>query len=74
MDLSRHKLVTVKKNRNNHGPFTTKVVGSAFVLLATRGHNILYSEWGEKILHRSVHRVDLLSCTVHNSARVIIVT
>ena len=24
----------------------------------TRGHDILYSDWGEKILHRSVHRID----------------
>ena len=58
-----------KKNGNNHGTFTTKVVRSMFVLLAMRGHDNLYSDWGEKILHRSVHRLDyLLSCT---SARVI---
>ena len=50
-----------------------KVVKSVFVLLATRGHDILYSDWGEKILRRSVHRVNLLSCTVHKSARVIFV-
>jgi len=37
--------VTVKKNGNNHGTFTTKVVRSVFVLLATRGHDILYSDW-----------------------------
>jgi len=28
-----------------------KVVKSVFVLLATRGHDILYSDWGEKVLH-----------------------
>jgi len=54
-----------KKNGNNHGTFTTKVVRSVFVLV-TRGHDILYSDWG-KILHRSVHRVDsyfrVLCCT-----------
>jgi len=47
-----------------------KVVKSVFVLLAMRGHDILYSECGEKILCRSVHRVELLLCTVHKSARV----
>ena len=30
----------------------------SFFSLATRGHDILHSDWGEKILHRSVHRVD----------------
>ena len=66
--------MTVKKNkkREHHGTFTTKVVRSVFVLLATRGHDILYSDWGEKILHRSVHRVDSYF-TAHNSARVIVV-
>ena len=54
------------------GHFTTKVVESVFVLLVTRGHDILYSDWGEKILPRSVYRVEL-SCTgtgttVHKSA------
>ena len=66
--------VTAKKSGNNHGTFTTKVVNckSVFVLLATGGHDILYSDWGKKILHRSVHCVEL-SCTVHKSARVIFV-
>jgi len=50
--------VTVKKNQEQSGTFTTEVVRSVFVLLAMRGHDILYSDWGEKILHRSVHRVD----------------
>ena len=50
--------VTVKENGNNLGTFTTKVVRSVFVLLATKGHDILYSDWGEKILHRSLHHVD----------------
>jgi len=49
--------------------FTTKVVRSVLVLLATRGHDILYSDWGEKILHRSVHCVDsyfhVLCTTAH---------
>ena len=61
--------MTVKKNRNKHGTFITKDVRSVFVLLATRGHVILYSDWGEKILHRSVHRVDsyfrVLCTTAH---------
>jgi len=43
--------VTVKntnqKNGNNHGTFTTKVVRSVFVLLATRGHDILYRLGGD---------------------------
>jgi len=65
-----------EKNRD-HGTFTMKVVESVFVLLATRGHDILHSDWEEKILHRSVHCVEL-SCTgtgttVHKSARVIFV-
>ena len=30
---------------------------SGFILLATRGHDMLYSDWGEKILHGSVHHV-----------------
>ena len=51
--------MTVKIIRNNRGTFTTKVVESVFVLLATRGHDILYSDWGEKILHRSVHHIEL---------------
>jgi len=69
--------VTAKKFGNNHGTFTTKVVKSVFVLLATRGHDILYSDWEEKILRRSVYRIEL-SCTgtgttVHKSARAIFV-
>ena len=36
--------VAVKKTGNNHGTFTMKVVKSVFVLLATRGHCILYSD------------------------------
>jgi len=71
-----------KKKGNNHGTFTTKVVRSVYILLAMRGHDILYSDWGEKILHRSVHHVDSyfhVLCTTMdnidyaNSARVIIV-
>ena len=61
--------MTVKKNGNSHGTFTTKVVRSVFILLATRGHDILYSVWREKILH--IYIALTLSCTVHNSARVI---
>ena len=37
------------------------------------GYDILYSDWGEKILRRSVHHVELTLCTVHKSARVIFV-
>jgi len=40
--------VTAKNIENNHGTFTTKVVESVFVLLATRGHDILYSDWGRR--------------------------
>jgi len=35
-----------------------KVVKSVIVL-AMRGYNILYSDWGEKILCRSVHHIEL---------------
>ena len=49
-----------EKTRNNHGTFSTKVVKSVFVLLVMRGHDMLYSEWREKILCRSVHRVELM--------------
>ena len=43
-----------------------------FILLATRGHDILYSDWGEKIVHRSVHRVDsFVYYTVYNNACVL---
>ena len=41
--------VTVKKkqkNGNNHGTFTTKVVRSVFILLATREYDVFYSDWG----------------------------
>ena len=65
--------MTAKKIGNNHGTFTTKVVESVFVLLATRGHDILYSDSGEKILRRSVYRVELSRTgigTVHKNARV----
>jgi len=47
------------KNANNHGTFTAKVVKSVFILLAMRGYNILYSNWGEKIVCSSVHCVKL---------------
>ena len=40
-----------------------------FALPATRGHDILYSDWGEKILHTSVHCFDsyfrVLCTTAH---------
>jgi len=48
-----------EKNGNNHGTFTTKVVKSVFILLVTRGYNVLYSDLEEKILRRSVHHVEL---------------
>jgi len=60
--------VTAKSIGNNHGTFTTKFVESVFVLLATRGHDILYSDWGEKILCRSLYRVEL-SCTSTGTTR-----
>jgi len=41
--------VAVKKNGNDLGSFTmAKVVKSVFVLLVTRGHDILYSDWGRR--------------------------
>ena len=40
--------VALKKNGNNHGTFTTKVVKSVFVLLAMSGHDILYSDRGRE--------------------------
>jgi len=55
-----------KKKREQSWDIYHEVVRSVFVLLATRGHDILYSDWGGKILHRSVHRVDsyfLVLCT-----------
>jgi len=69
IDLCRDcKKKKKKKKGKNHGTFTTKVVRCVFVLLATRGNDILYSDWGE-ILHRSVHRVDsyfrVLCTTAH---------
>jgi len=63
-----------EKTRNNHGIFTmAKVVKSVFVLLAMRGHNILYSDWGDKILCRSVHRVELIFIYCAQNTRVICV-
>jgi len=52
-----------EKNGNNHQTFTTK---SVFVLLATRGHNILYSDWWGR------YSIDLyialnFSCAVHKA-------
>ena len=35
-----------EKDRNNHWTFTMEVVKSVFVVFATRGHDILYSDWG----------------------------
>ena len=55
-----------EKNGNNHGTFTMKVVTSVIVVFATRWHDILYSDWEEKILHRSVQRVEL-TCTQKDS-------
>jgi len=59
--MSIYYAVAVKKAGNNQGTFTTKVVKSVFVLLATEGHNILYCDWGEKILRRSEHRAEFTS-------------
>ena len=46
--------VAVKKPGTIMGHYTMNVVKVVFVLHATRGHDILYSDWVEKILHRSV--------------------
>ena len=64
--------VTVKKPGTIIiGTFTTKVVRSVFVLLTTRGHDILYSDWGRRY---STDLYFALTLTfVYNSARVIIV-
>jgi len=74
---SRSLCCDCEKVGNNHGTFTTKVVESVFILLGARGHDILYSDWGEKILRRSVYRVELLctgtDTTGNKSARVIFV-
>jgi len=51
--------VTVKKKKKTGTIFTTKVVKSVFILLVTRGYNVLYSDWGEKILRRSVNHIEL---------------
>jgi len=48
-----------RKKGHNHETFTTKVVKSVFILLVTRGYDVLYSDWEEKILRRSVHHVEL---------------
>ena len=37
-----------EKDGNNRRTFTTKVIESVFVLFATRGHDILYSDWGRR--------------------------
>ena len=61
--------VTVKKTGTIMGHLPRRLLG-VFVLLATRGHDILYSDWGEKILHRSVHRVDSCFCVLCTTAHV----
>jgi len=48
-----------EKKGHNHETFTMKVVKSVFILLVTRGYDVLYSDWEEKILRRSVHHVEL---------------
>ena len=45
-----------EKNGNNHWSFTAEIVKGVFILFATRGHDILHSDWGEKILRRSPSR------------------
>ena len=40
--------VAVKKMETIMTLIITKVVKSVFVLLATRGHDILYSDWGKR--------------------------
>ena len=37
-----------EKDGNNCRKFTAKVVKSVFVGFATRGHDILYSDWGRR--------------------------
>jgi len=45
---SRSVCCGFEKDGNNCRTFTMKVVKSVFVLYATRGHDILYSDWGRR--------------------------
>ena len=63
--------VKKKKNGNNHGTFTTKVVRSVFVLLATRGTISCKVTGGRRYSIDLYILLNLLSCTVHKSAHVI---
>jgi len=56
-----------EKNENNHWTFTRKVAKSVFILFATRGHGILYSDWGRRY---SVDRY--FSCTVHKACVILV--
>ena len=63
--------MSVKKR----GTFTTKVVivKSVFVLLATRGHNILYSDQGRGYSVDMYIALISLSCTLHKSTCVVFI-
>ena len=56
-----------EKDRNNRRTFTTKVVKSVFVLFATRGRDILYSDWGRRYSVDLYIVLNLPSCTVHKA-------
>jgi len=51
--------VTMKKKREQSWDIYHESCHECSVVFATRGHNIQYSDWEEKILRRSVHRVEL---------------
>ena len=52
-----------EKDGNNRQTFTTKVVKSVFVVFATRGHDILYSDWRRYSIDLYI-ALNFLSCTV----------
>ena len=63
-----------EKDGNNRWTFTTKVVKTVFVLFATRGHDILYSDWGRRYSVDLYISLNLLFMYCAQSARVIFVS
>ena len=62
-----------EKDGNNRRTFTVKVVKSVFVVFATRGHDILYSDWGRRYSVDLYISLNLLFVYCAQSARVIFV-
>ena len=54
-----------EKDGNNRRTFTAKIVKSVFVVFATRGHNILYSDWERSYSVDLYIAMNFLSCTVY---------